>query len=95
MCDHCGKAYRLLQVLRAHVDAVHLSRERFKCDLCEWTTKYKHNIWAHRRGVHGLSSGGRGRPRKETPEEEEEVDDADCDVIRDPLVEAEIREAIR
>lgn len=51
-CPICSKLFRHDQYLITHVDTVHNKIKRFSCDLCFYTTFWKHAITSHLMHTH-------------------------------------------
>ena len=87
LCDKCSRGFRTPFKLKEHVDAVHLRLKPFGCGVgnCEWVTGFLANVGVHRRKVHGIKGGKKGRPRTMTnapPVEDDSQDDIDEDAQR-------------
>lgn len=48
VCESCGKQFRKKYVLEQHLHCVHnVARATFKCDYCEYATRFEHNLERH------------------------------------------------
>lgn len=53
-CQNCNRVYKNKTCLRSHISQDCGKNARFKCPLCQYIFKRKHNLKQHLIGKHGL-----------------------------------------
>ena len=51
-CKECGKSNKKKQVIRRHIEAMHMVTPGFPCDLCGTLSKTRNSLQMHKRYVH-------------------------------------------
>lgn len=51
-CDQCNKRFRTSDLLTHHIDATHLKRKKFSCEICSASYASHQGLNFHRRLAH-------------------------------------------
>ena len=53
ICDQCGCKFYQRNQLREHIDAKHMGKKPYPCELCDFAAGFRTNLYAHVRKTHG------------------------------------------